>query len=164
MALFCLHSFQPPHTLSQYPKMQSLMMCPSYSLTSRRTQTLLNSGRKWVLCHNVWHTSPCDRPALQNWWILICHYMKMCHENWKKKRNGKKQKDEQRKWRKWSKNDPEIYQGAKKACVPSVLWTLSDNILYSEYQVFVKDRFLDMAVETKSLLLSPLSFLFFSIF
>ncbi len=39
----------------------NLMMCPSYSLTSQRTQTLLNSGRKLDLCCNVWHTAV-DRP------------------------------------------------------------------------------------------------------
>lgn len=85
------------------------MMCPSYSLTSQRTQTLLNPGRKWVLCYNVWHTAvgrPPDRPALQNWWILMCHHMKMCHVTGKNG-NTKIQKDGKRKW---SESDPPIYQ------------------------------------------------------
>lgn len=37
------------------------MMCSSYRLASQRTQTLLNSGRKWVLCYNVWDAAV-DRP------------------------------------------------------------------------------------------------------
>lgn len=71
-----------------------------------------------------------------------------------------------KKERKWSKNGPQICQGAKKACVPSLLQVYRDNLLYSEYQVFVKEYkvfVLDMQAEIKSLLLSLLSF-FFSIF
>lgn len=38
------------------------MMCPSYSLTSQRTETLLNSDRKLVLRYNVWHTAGARPP------------------------------------------------------------------------------------------------------
>lgn len=45
-------------------------------------------------------------PALQNWWILMCHNMKMCHERGKNG-NARIQKDEKRKW---STSEPPIYQ------------------------------------------------------
>lgn len=48
-----------------------------------------------------------DRPALQNWWILMCHHMKMCHETGEKNGNSKIRRDGERKW---SKIDPPIYQ------------------------------------------------------
>lgn len=41
-----------------------------------------------------------DRPALQNWWILICHYMKMCHgrNKWKCKNTKRSREEMEQKW------------------------------------------------------------------
>lgn len=41
-----------------------------------------------------------DRPALQNWWILICHYMKMCHgrNKWKRKNTKRSREEMEQKW------------------------------------------------------------------
>lgn len=105
-------------------------MCPSsYSLTSQRTQTLLNSGRKWVLCYNVWHTAV-DRPPWSPCPSKLMETNVSLHENvsWK---NGhtKIQKDGERKW---SKSEPPIYHRhfkvekrdvSKNACVLPVPWT-----------------------------------------
>lgn len=84
------------------------MMCPSYSLTSQRTQTLLNPGRKWVLRYNVWHTAV-DRPP----WSpraskLMDTNVSPCENvSWKEKMESPIYRKMERKW---SKNDPPIYQ------------------------------------------------------
>lgn len=51
------HFFQLPRTYTICETHRTSRFVPPYSITSQRTQTLLNLGRKLVLRHNVWHTA-----------------------------------------------------------------------------------------------------------